>query len=113
MVGAGAVVTRSVPAHAIVVGADELRNVDLCLRLCQREHFRAQLPNALGIVEERLSDRRPLLMGTRPSVADCSLAAALQFGRAGKVEIDPSFENIMRWDADFRQRSSARQVLVL
>jgi len=77
------------------------------------EYFRAQLPNALGILEERLADRRPLLMGEHPTIADCSLAAALQFGRMGKVEIDPSLENIARWDSAFRERSSARQVLLL
>lgn len=77
------------------------------------EYFRAQLPNALGILEDRLADGRPLLMGEHPTIADCSLAAALQFGRMGKIEIDPSFENITRWDAAFRERSSARQVLLL
>ena len=30
------------PAHAILFGANELRNVDRCLRLCKRKHFRAQ-----------------------------------------------------------------------
>lgn len=52
-------------------------------------------------------------MGDPPSIADRSLAAALQFGRLGKVEIDPWFENIARWDTSFRERSSTRQVLRL
>ena len=77
------------------------------------EYFEAQLPNALDILEERLADGRTLLMGDHPSIADCSLAAALQFGRMGKVEIDPAYELIARWDASFRERSSARQVLLL
>lgn len=64
-------------------------------------------------MEEHLNDERPLLMGDRASIADCSLAAALQFGRLGKVEIDPWFENIARWDTSSRERSSARQVLRL
>jgi glutathione S-transferase len=77
------------------------------------EHFRQSLPNALELLEERLSDGRPLLMGDRPSIADCSLAAAFQFGRVAKVEIDASFANLARWETAFRERPSAAQVLVL
>ena len=77
------------------------------------EHFRAALLPNLAIVEERLRDGRPLLMGDRPSIADCTLAAALQFGRMAKVVLDPEYENIARWDLAFRERLSAKQVLVL
>ena len=77
------------------------------------EHFRRLLPQNLVIVEERLRDGRPLLMGDWPSIADCSLAAALQFGRMGKVDLDPAYENIARWDMAFRERLSAKQVLLL
>ncbi len=77
------------------------------------EFYRGVLPQHLVLVEERLGDGRPLLMGDSPSIADCALAAALQFGRMGKIEIDPSYENIARWDAAFRGRVSARQVLML
>lgn len=77
------------------------------------EYFRAQLPKALDLVEERLADQRPLLMGDHPSIADCCLAAALQFGRMGKFNVDTSYENILRWDAAFRERPSAQQVLLL
>ena len=77
------------------------------------EHFRRLLPQNLVIVEERLRDGRPLLMGNQPSIADCSLAAALQFGRMGKVDLDPAYENIVRWDMAFRERLSAKQVLLL
>lgn len=75
--------------------------------------FRQRLPTPLAIVEERLSDGRPLLMGSSPSIADCTLAAALQFGRLGGVEVDAKYENIGRWDEAFRSRVSAKQVLVL
>jgi glutathione S-transferase len=77
------------------------------------EHCWGVLPDALAVLEDRLRDGRPLLMGERPSIADCSLAAAFQFGRVAKVEIDPSYENIARWHAAFRERPSATQVLVL
>jgi hypothetical protein len=31
----------------------------------------------------------------------------------GQVELDPGYENIARWDAAFRERVSAQQVLLL
>jgi glutathione S-transferase len=77
------------------------------------EHYRELLPQNLAIVEERLRDGRPLLMGDRPSIADCCLAAALQFGRMGKVDLGLEYENIARWDTAFRERLSAKQVLLL
>lgn len=77
------------------------------------KHFREWLPQNLAIVDERLRDGRPLLMGEWPSIADCTLAAALQFGRLGKVDLDPAYEHIARWDAAFRERVSAKQVLLM
>jgi glutathione S-transferase len=77
------------------------------------EHFRNLLPDALGVLDARLSDGRPFLAGDRPSVADCTLAAALQFGRFGEVEIDPAFEHVHCWDERYRKRPPAAAVLVL
>ncbi len=76
-------------------------------------HFRALLPLALEVLDRRLDDGRPFLAGERPSVADCTLAAAFQFARLGVVEIDPSFENLAHWDQAFRSRPSAKSVLLL
>jgi glutathione S-transferase len=75
--------------------------------------FRERLPEALQFLDRRLADGRPFLAGERPSVADCTLAAAFQFGRFRDVEFDASFENIARWDEAFRSRPSAKSVLVL
>ncbi|MBC8188186.1 MAG: hypothetical protein H8E78_08300 [Proteobacteria bacterium] len=67
----------------------------------------------LDRVNEQLADGRPMLMGDAASIADRTLAAALQFGRMGQVEIPASHEHIARWDRTFRQRASARQVLIM
>ena len=75
--------------------------------------FRAQLPEALGVLDRTLADGRPFVAGERPSIADCTLAAALQFARFGKLEIDPVFANVARWDAAYRERPPAGEVLVL
>jgi glutathione S-transferase len=77
------------------------------------ENAREALPAHLAIVEDRLSDGRPFLMGARPSIADCTMAAALQFGRARSIEIPAAYEAIARWDGAFRERASAKQVLVM
>ncbi len=77
------------------------------------DYFRAALPAALGALDQRLADGRPFLAGERPSIADCTLAAAFQFARFRKVEIDPACANLARWDRAYRQRPSAQSVLVL
>lgn len=74
--------------------------------------FRERLPDALRVLDDRLSDGRPFLAGRAPSVSDCTLAAALQFGRFGGVELDPSFEHITRWDAAYRVREGPAGVLL-
>jgi glutathione S-transferase len=75
-------------------------------------HFRPVLADALRVLDARI-DRRPFLSGERPTLADCTLAAALQFSRFGKVELDPAFRNLARWDAAYRARPPARSVLSL
>jgi glutathione S-transferase len=76
-------------------------------------HFRRTLPEALEAFEKALADGRPFLAGASPTVADCTLQAALQFGRFGSVELPGPREHLDRWDAAFRQRASARSVLVV
>lgn len=75
-------------------------------------HFRRTLPDALGILDAALSDGRPFLAGGVPTVADCTLAAALQFGRFGGVPLPQEFEKVRRWDEEFRRRPSAKSVLL-
>lgn len=77
------------------------------------EHFRKILPEALRFLDARLSDGRPFVAGDHPTIADCTLAAAFQFARFGKVEIDPGFQHLMRWDAAYRERAVAKSVLTL
>jgi glutathione S-transferase len=73
--------------------------------------FREVLPDALGVLDSRLADGRPFVAGDRPTIADCTLQAAFQFARFGKVEIDPAFEHLARWDHFYRSRDPARAVL--
>ncbi len=77
------------------------------------KNAREMLPKSLEFLDRRLDDGRRFLAGERPSVAHCTLAAAFQFARFGGVEIDTSFENLARWDDAFRNRPSAKSVLLL
>jgi glutathione S-transferase len=76
-------------------------------------YFREILPIALEALDGRLEDGRPFVAGERPSIADCTLQASFQFARFGKVDIDPEFANLARWDREYRERPSARAVLSL
>lgn len=76
-------------------------------------HYRALLPRAVAVLEERISDGRPFIAGALPTIADCTMAAALQFARFGGVEIDPSFHALARWDRAYRERPAARSALLL
>ena len=77
------------------------------------EHFRKALPEAARLVDQRLSDGRSFVAGDHPTIADCTLAAALQFARFGKMELDPTWQHLLRWDATYRARAAAQSVLVL
>jgi glutathione S-transferase len=76
-------------------------------------HYRKVLPATLRFLDERLADGRPFVAGPHPTIADCTLQAALQFARFGKVEIDPAYTNLARWDAAYRERPGAQAVLSL
>ena len=75
--------------------------------------FQPPLDDGLRVLDHHLSDRRPFVAGDAPSIADCTLAAALQFGRFGGMAVDPRFSNVARWNACYRERESARSVLSL
>lgn len=75
------------------------------------EHFGKVLPVALELLDRHLADGRPFLAGDAPTIADCTLAAALQFARFGEVAVDPGYGNLLRWDRAYRERPPAREVL--
>jgi glutathione S-transferase len=72
---------------------------------------RSVLPEGLGRLDAVLADGRPFLAGDEPTVADCTLAAALQFGRFGGAE-RPPHAWLDAWDERYRARPAVRSVLV-
>lgn len=76
------------------------------------EAVRKDLPATWRRLDDLLSDGRPFLAGDRPTIADCTLAAGLQFGRFKGVEPDPGHDHLARWNRDYRERPPGRAVLV-
>ena len=70
------------------------------------ENARARLASTLKVVDARI-DGRPFVAGDRPSIADCTLLAALGFAEFTGISLDPGLKNVARWYEAFKQRPSA------
>ncbi len=68
-----------------------------------------QIP--LDYLENLLSDDRPLLLGDRVSMADCTLQASLQFMRFIEVDLFGDRPLLRQWDERYRDRPAAKAVL--
>ena len=77
------------------------------------DNARKALPSGLDYIDGVLSTGRAFVAGDDPGIADCTLAAALQFARYAKFDVMGDFAHIRRWDADYRDRDVARSVLTL
>jgi len=71
------------------------------------------LTDTLTVLDDRLSDGRPFVAGDRVTIADCTLAAGLQFARFGEVRVADDFAHVARWDAAYRTRPAATATLLL
>ena len=76
-------------------------------------HALAALPDGLTRLDAVLADGRPFLAGDHPTLADCTLAAALQFGRFGQLPLSALGTHLGHWDERYRARPAARSVLSL
>jgi glutathione S-transferase len=63
----------------------------------------ARIPSGLERVEGWLAGRE-FLMGERPSIADCTLLAGINFGRFGDFEVGAEYPEIRRWYEAFALR---------
>jgi glutathione S-transferase len=71
------------------------------------ENARTRLNSSLKVLDDMLG-AQPFVAGSRPTIADCTLFAALEFGAFAGVEIDPAHKNVHRWQESFKQRPSAQ-----
>jgi glutathione S-transferase len=70
------------------------------------EDGRARLATALRVVDAKIGDK-PFVCGDRPTIADCTLFAALEFAGFGGIEIPAEVKNVHRWHQAFKARPSA------
>ena len=68
---------------------------------------RTQMNATLKVIDDKIG-KRPFVAGERPSIADCTLLAALEFGEFAGVPLDPAFSNVARWYTEFKKRPSAQ-----
>ena len=77
------------------------------------EAARSGLDETLAWLDGVLADGRPFVAGDRPTIADCTLAAGLQFARFRDAVSLEDLPEVARWDTSYRERPSAKSVLVL
>lgn len=69
------------------------------------------LQTPLDYLENLLADGRPLLLGERVSIADCTLQASLQFLRYVEADLFGERQRLRAWDQRYRARPAAQKVL--
>jgi glutathione S-transferase len=71
------------------------------------ENAKQRLASTLAIIDAKIGDR-PFVTGDRPTIADCTLFAALFFGELTGTPLDPSAANVARWYESFKRRPSVQ-----
>lgn len=75
------------------------------------EFYAPRLAKSLEVLEAWMSDGRPFLAGARPTVADCTMLAGLDFGHLAKLSLDPSLQRLCAWERRFRERPEVAKVV--
>ena len=73
----------------------------------------SEWPAALLYLDALLADGRSFVLGENVSVADCTLAATLQFARYNKTDLLQGLDALSHWDGQYRERAVACMVLSL
>jgi glutathione S-transferase len=71
------------------------------------EYSRWYLDAALTVLDAKIG-QRPFVAGDRPTIADCTLFAALEFAEATHIPFGTSLPNVRRWFEQFKLRPSAK-----
>jgi glutathione S-transferase len=70
------------------------------------ENAKTRLANNLKVLDAAIG-RNPFVAGDKPSIADCTLLAALEFAEFAQAPVDASVKNVHRWYEEFKKRPSA------
>ena len=71
------------------------------------ETAKTRLTTALRVLDAAIGSK-PFVAGERPTIADCTLLAALEFAEFAQAPIDRECKNVSRWYAKFKERPSAQ-----
>ena len=63
----------------------------------------SRLPDGLARVDEIIGDSA-FVLGDAPTIADCTLLAALNFANFGQLQIDAGYANLHRWFENYALR---------
>lgn len=77
------------------------------------DHYRARRAKAFAQLEAELADGRAFLAGDRPTVADCTLQAGLQFGRLREIDALADSPRLQAWCDRYRKRPAAQQTILV
>ena len=70
------------------------------------ESARSALATNLKVLDDKIGSNA-FAAGPAPTIADCTLFAAMAFAEFGQIQIDPGLKNVHRWYESFKQRPSA------
>ena len=70
------------------------------------ENAKARLTGNLRVLDAAMAGKK-FVAGDRPTIADCTLLAALEFAEFAQAPVEASVKNVHRWYEEFKQRPSA------
>ena len=76
------------------------------------QYHRDRVAPKLAYLDQILEDGRRFMTGDSPSVADCTLASALQFGRFREMDFSEGHTRIQKWQADYHLRPEVASIFV-
>ncbi len=75
-------------------------------------HFKTQFPIGLSYLNQLVKAKGPFLMGENVTVADCTLAATLEFARVHEIDVLDEYEALSEWFERYRGRTTAQRIFV-
>ena len=69
------------------------------------ENAKARIASSLKALDTAIGSNK-FLAGSRPTIADCTLLAALEFAEFAQAPVEAGVKNVHRWYEEFKQRPS-------
>ncbi len=70
------------------------------------ESAKSALATNLKILDDKIGNNK-FVAGDKPTIADCTLFAAIGFAEFAQIPLEPGVKNVHRWYESFKQRPSA------